>query len=196
MDERWLDGFLLESARTMQQFTADPAQRAVLVAMADRITAALRAGNKLMVAGNGGSAGDSQHIAAEFVGRLLFDRAPLAAIALTTDTSILTAVGNDYGYEQVFVRQVRALGREGDVFLGISTSGRSPNVVAALAAARGEGLATLAFCGADPGPMAGHADLVFAAPSRQNTYIQQMHITAAHAVCGLVERAMFPEGAH
>ena len=194
MADDWLDGFLAESAAATHAFAGDAATARTLQAMADRVVAALRAGNKLLVAGNGGSAGDAQHIAGEFVGRLLFDRAPLPAIALTTDSSVLTAVANDYGYDRVFERQVQALGRPGDVFLGISTSGRSPNVLLAMEAARRGGLATLAFCGADPAGMA-MADLVLAAPSRRNVFIQQVHITAAHALCGLVERAMFPDAA-
>ncbi len=123
----------------MHAFCADPAQRTAMIAMAEAIAAALRAGGKLLVAGNGGSAGDAQHIAGEFVSRLMYDRAPLPAIALTTDSSAMLAIGNDYGFVHIFERQVRALGRPGDVLLGISTSGRSPNVLAALAAARARG---------------------------------------------------------
>ena len=193
MSDGWMDAYLRQSVAAMQAFADDPAMRAVMLAMAQRIAAAMRAGNKLLIAGNGGSAGDAQHIAGEFVSRLMFDRAPLAAIALTTDTSILTAVGNDYGYLHVFERQVRALGRPGDVFLGLSTSGRSPNVLAAFAASRAAGLATMAFGGAVPGPMAEHADLLLAAPSPMTPIIQQIHITAGHVICGLVERALFPD---
>ena len=161
--------------------------------MADTIIAALRAGRKLLICGNGGSAGDAQHIAAEFVGRLMYDRAPLAAIALTTDTSVLTAVGNDYGYKHVFERQVLGLGQEGDVLLGISTSGNSPNVIQAFAAARVRKLACLGFTGADGGAMQGACDLLLRAPSAKNVIIQQIHITAAHIVCALVESTIFPK---
>lgn len=162
-----------------------------LVEVADMMTGALRAGGKLLFAGNGGSAADAQHIAGEFVSRLNFDRAPLAALALTVDTSVLTAIGNDYGFERAFERQVLALGRPGDVFVGLSTSGRSPNILRALSAARGAGLRTVGFCGEGETAMAALCDLTVAAPSRSTPLIQQVHIVAAHAVCGLVEREMF-----
>lgn len=152
----------------------------------------LRAGGKLMFAGNGGSASDAQHIACEFVSRLNFDRAPLAGLALTTDSSALTSIGNDYGFDHVFERQVRALGRPGDVFVGISTSGRSPNVLLALEAARQAGVHTVGFGGEGETAMSALCDLMVAAPSRETPMIQQIHITAAHAICGAVELAMFP----
>lgn len=191
--DAWLDDYLRQSATSMHTLASDAGLRAQLTASAGCITAAMQAGHKLLVAGNGGSAGDSQHIAGEFVARLMFDRAPLPAIALTTDGSVLTATANDYGYLHVFERQIRALGRPGDVFMGISTSGTSPNILAALEAARSAGLVTLGFCGADPGPMAALSDLLFTAPSQRTAIVQQLHITAAHIVCGLVERAMFPK---
>lgn len=187
--------YLAQSEATMRAFCTDPAQRAVLVAMAEAICASLRAGGKLLVAGNGGSAGDAQHIAGEFVSRLMYDRTPLPAIALTTDTSALLAIGNDYGFVHVFERQVRALGQRGDVFLGISTSGRSPNVLTALAAARAQGMATLGLAGAEPGAMAEACDIVLRAPSTWTPLIQQIHITAAHVVCALVEQALCPRPA-
>lgn len=194
MVNEWVNEFLNESVVALQEFAAAEASRAIVERMAATITAALRTGNKLLVAGNGGSAGDAQHIAGEFVSRLMFDRDPLAAIALTTDSSALTAIGNDYGYVHVFERQLRAIGRTGDVFLGISTSGRSPNILAAMAAAQQTGLHTMAFCGANPAGMAA-ADLVFAVSSHRTAIIQQVHITAAHVLCALVERAMFPDRA-
>ena len=146
-----------------------------------------------MICGNGGSAADAQHIAGEFLSRLRFDRHPLPAIALTTDSSVLTAIGNDYGYEQVFERQLRGLGRKGDVFIAISTSGKSPNVLAALRAAREIGVTTVGFTGTAPGAalMAPLCHLVLAAPSNDTPLIQQIHITAAHAICEIVERNMF-----
>ena len=159
--------------------------------IAQAFAAALRASGKLLFAGNGGSAGDAQHIAGEFVSRLNFDRAPLAALALTVDTSVLTAIGNDYGYERVFERQVLALGAAGDVFVGISTSGRSRNVLAALVAARKRGLTTVGFGGAGGGEMAPFCDLVLAVPSASTPLIQQIHIVAAHAICGQVEADLF-----
>ncbi len=151
----------------------------------------LKGGGKLLFAGNGGSAGDAQHIAGEFVSRLNFDRAPLAAIALTVDTSVLTAVGNDYGFDRVFERQVLALGRKGDLFCGISTSGRSPNILRALRAARELGVTTVGLMGANGGEMADLCDLVLAAPHTRTPMIQQLHITAAHAICGAVEEEIF-----
>lgn len=152
---------------------------------------ALNKGGKLLFAGNGGSAADAQHIAGEFVSRLNFDRGPLAAMALTTDTSVITAVGNDYGYEQIFERQVRGLGRAGDVFVGISTSGRSPNVIRALSMAKSMGITTVGFGGEDAGDMGPLCDATLQAPSRSTPLIQQIHIVAAHAICGFVEEALF-----
>jgi D-sedoheptulose 7-phosphate isomerase len=162
--------------------------------IAEAITAAFRAGHKLLIAGNGGSAADAQHIAAEFLSRLNFDRHPLPAIALTTDSSVLTAIGNDYGFERTFERQVRGLGQPGDVFIGISTSGRSANVIAALKAAREAGLTTIGFTGtAGSGPLQPLCQHCLAAPTQETALIQQIHIVAAHAICGLVERSLFPQ---
>jgi D-sedoheptulose 7-phosphate isomerase len=163
--------------------------------IAARIERSLRAGGKVMLAGNGGSAADAQHIAAEFVSRLVFDRGALAAVALTTDTSALTAIGNDYGYEYVFSRQVAAIGRAEDVFIGISTSGKSPNVLKAVEAAKEKGIFTVAFTGNSNAPLAGMCDLVLRAPSPATMLIQQIHITAGHSICELVELAMFPDKA-
>ena len=156
------------------------------------IEKSLRAGGKVMLAGNGGSAGDAQHVAAEFLSRLNYDRAPLAGLALTTDTSTLLAVGNDYGFERVFERQILGLGKTGDIFIGISTSGKSANIVAALKACREKGIVTVGFVGETPGPMGPFCDLLLTAPSTKPPMIQQVHITAAHIICGLVEEAMFP----
>jgi D-sedoheptulose 7-phosphate isomerase len=181
------------SVAVMERTANDPALRATILSIADCVTASFRAGGKLLIAGNGGSAADAQHIAGEFLSRLRFDRNPLPAIALTTDTSVLTAVGNDYGYERVFERQIRGLGREGDIFIAISTSGRSPNVIAALEAARKLGMTTIGFTGTAHGAnaMRAHCDIVLAAPSDDTPLIQQIHITAAHAICEVVERDLF-----
>jgi len=181
------------SLSVMESAARDHALSATILAIADRITASFRNGCKLLIAGNGGSAADAQHIAGEFLSRLRFDRNPLPAIALTTDTSVLTAVGNDYGYERVFERQVRGLGRQGDVFIGISTSGRSPNVLTALEVARQLGITTIGFTGTAHGANAMRAlcDIVLAAPTDDTPLIQQIHITAAHAICELVERDLF-----
>ena len=188
----FIDAYLDETLLATQAFCGDARHRRVMADMADAITAALRDGGKLLVCGNGGSAGDAQHIAGEFVSRLMYDRPPLAAIALTTDTSVLTATGNDYGFDRVFERQVLALGQPGDVLLGISTSGTSANVLRAFAAGQEKGLTCIGFAGAQGGPMADACGLLLQAPSTHTPVIQQLHITAAHVVCALVERAMFP----
>ncbi len=191
-DMSYVAAYAAETLAVTQAFAADRENQELLVTMGDVVTRAMRDGHKLLVAGNGGSAADAQHIAAEFVSRLMYDRAPLPSIALTTDTSGLTAIGNDYGFEMIFERQVLALGQKGDVFLGISTSGRSPNIVRALVAARERDVITMGFAGAHGGAMAEHCDYLFRAPSSKTVLIQQIHITAAHLVCALVERAMFP----
>ena len=192
-DQHYVSDYLGRSAAAMAEFAADLQAQELLARMAQATCEAMGAGHKLLIAGNGGSAGDSQHIAGEFISRLMFDHAPLPAIALTVDTSALTATANDYGYEFVFERQVQALARRGDVFLGISTSGRSPNVLRAFAAARQAGAVCFGFAGRDPRDMAGCCDMVFRAHSDFTPIIQQIHITAAHVFCALVERGMFPE---
>jgi D-sedoheptulose 7-phosphate isomerase len=181
---------LRQSLATLERAAKDGNFRAVIHAIAGAIERSLRAGGKLLIAGNGGSAADAQHMAAELVGRFRADRQPLPAIALTTDTSLLTAVGNDFGFEQVFERQVRGLGRKSDAFLAISTSGNSPNVLAALRAARTGGLTTLGFTGGSGGAMPGLCDHCLVAPADDTALIQQLHIVAVHAVCDLLERTM------
>jgi D-sedoheptulose 7-phosphate isomerase len=189
----FVDSYLDETLASMTAFRTEPQHRRVLVEMAEVIVGALRQGRKLLICGNGGSAGDAQHIAGEFISRLMYDRAPLAAIALTTDTSVITATGNDYGFEHVFERQVLGLGQAGDVLLGISTSGTSPNVLRAFAAAQEKKLVSLGFTGARGGSMGAVCDLLLEAPSAKTAVIQQIHIIAAHIVCALVERQMFPK---
>jgi D-sedoheptulose 7-phosphate isomerase len=180
------------SCETLARAAEDPKLRAVIHEITETITAAFRGGHKLLIAGNGGSAADAQHIAGEFLSRLNFDRNPLPAIALTTDSSVLTAIGNDYGFDRTFERQVRGLGKHGDVFIAISTSGRSPNIIAALQAAREEGLTTIGFTGSgSKGVMPPLCDHCLIAPSDETALIQQIHIVAAHAICGLVERDLF-----
>jgi len=151
------------------------------------------AGNKLLVAGNGGSAADAQHIAAEFVSRFNFDRPGLPALALTTDTSILTAVGNDYGYDQLFRRQIEANGSAGDVFMGISTSGNSPNVLLALEAAREKGITTFGLTGRSGGKMRALCDHCLCVPSTETPRIQEAHILIGHTLCAMVELALFEQ---
>jgi D-sedoheptulose 7-phosphate isomerase len=189
--DQFIDGHFRRSCEALERAAGDASLRSSVKAIAEAIAVSLRAGGKLLLAGNGGSAADAQHIAAELVGRLNFDRAPLPAIALTTDTSALTAIGNDYGFEAVFERQLRALGRAGDVFIGISTSGRSPNIMAALKAARELKIVAVGFTGGKGAPMNALCDVRLAAPSEETALIQQIHMVAAHAICGLVERQMF-----
>lgn len=159
---------------------------------AEMIAACLSAGGKVLLFGNGGSAADAQHIAAEFVNRFRVERPPLAALALTTDSSILTAIGNDYRFEEVFVKQINALGAEGDLAWGISTSGNSPNVIEAVRAAGRRGLATIGMTG-HGGKLAEAADLILTVDSEITARIQETHITMGHILCELVDRALFPE---
>ncbi|SAK64017.1 phosphoheptose isomerase [Caballeronia arationis] len=161
--------------------------------IADRITAAFRAGNKVLLAGNGGSAADAQHIAGEFVSRFCFDRPGLPAFALTVDTSVMTSIGNDYGYERLFERQIQASGRAGDVFWGYSTSGRSPNIIRALEAARAAGMLTVGFTGNSAGAaqMRELADISIDIPSPSTPRIQEAHLLCGHIICGIVEEKMF-----
>ena len=183
--------YFRKSCATLVRATENRELIASIAAIVDTVTRAFRSGGKVLIAGNGGSAADAQHIAGEFLSRLNFDRNPLPAVALTTDTSVLTAIGNDYGYDRVFERQVRGLGRPGDVFIAISTSGRSPNIVSALQAAREMGLTTVGFTGSGPRAMAAFCDLCLSVPSDETPQIQQVHIVAAHVICGLVESELF-----
>jgi D-sedoheptulose 7-phosphate isomerase len=190
-----IETWLHDAHRCMGLLAADERLRRAGAAAAGACVDALRAGGKILLAGNGGSAADAQHVAAEFVGRFGRERPALAAVALTTDTSILTAIGNDYGYEQLFARQVRALGRPGDVLVVYSTSGRSPNVLAALEAARAGGLATIGFTGNHGGPIRERCDILLEVPSDQTPRIQEGHMVLGHVLCGLVEQALFPPDA-
>ena len=160
--------------------------------IADILKDTLLKGSKILLAGNGGSAADAQHLAGEFVSRFNYDRAGLAAFALTTDTSVLTAIGNDYGYEKVFSRQIEAVGREGDIFIGISTSGTSPNILNALSVGQNLGLTTIGFCGTRTKEFQNHCDYIFSAPSSSTPKIQEMHIIVGHILCGIVESSIFP----
>ncbi len=170
------------------------AEQAEEVAAAARLLAdTLKGGGKILLFGNGGSAADAQHLAAEFVNRFQIERPPLAALALTTDTSILTSIANDYDFLEVFVKQIKALGREGDAAVGFSTSGSSANVVEALKVAREMGLRTMAFSGGDGGPVAEAAELALVVPSRNTPRIQEVHITIGHVLCDMVDFLLFPE---
>jgi D-sedoheptulose 7-phosphate isomerase len=189
-DDNLIAGFFDRSLAALQDAAQDRELWSLIGAIAQAIESSLRAGGKLMIAGNGGSAADAQHLAAEFLSRYVVDRRPLPAVALTTDTSVLTAVGNDYGFEHVFERQVRGLGRLGDVFLAISTSGRSRNILRALETAREMGLVTIGFSGAAETEMRPLCRYFLAAASHETAIVQQIHMVAGHAICALVERAM------
>ena len=170
---------------------AAPLERAI-----ELVAETLAGGRKVLLFGNGGSAADAQHIAAEFVGRFLRERRALPAIALTTDTSALTAIANDYGYEDVFARQVRALGTAGDVALAISTSGRSPSVLRAVDACQELGVRTIGLTGGDGGPLAGMVDVSLrVSASKLSARIQETHILVGHVICELVDRRLFGESA-
>lgn len=186
---------LAEASRVIAHMANDQQLHGRIQSIATACVDSIRAGGKVLVAGNGGSAADAQHIAGELVSRFAYDRPGLPAIALTTDTSIITAIGNDYGYERVFARQVQALGRAGDVLVAISTSGKSPNVLAALREARAMGIVCVGLTGADSGLMGGLCDHLLCAPSSQTPKIQEGHIVMAHIICGLIEKACFPKPA-
>ncbi|MBW2559961.1 MAG: D-sedoheptulose 7-phosphate isomerase [Deltaproteobacteria bacterium] len=178
-----------ESSRVKEVFVNENLSR--LVKAVDLITQALNGDNKVLIFGNGGSAADAQHIAAEFVNRFLIERPPLPAIALSTDTSVITSIANDYDFSEIFSKQIRAIGREGDVAWGISTSGASPNVLKAFHAAAKLGMTTLAFTGKDGGEIAGAVDLCLNVSSNSTPRIQEAHITAGHVVCEMVDYRLF-----
>lgn len=182
---------LKHTVSVLHQVAEDENLHDVLIAAAEKTAAAMLHGRKLLVAGNGGSAADAQHLVAEFVSRLVHDRPALRAVALTTDSSILTAVGNDYGYECVFARQIEALGQPGDVFLAISTSGNSPNIVRALDLARTTGMVTIGLTGSKGGSMMALCDFCLRMPSTVTMKIQEAHLALEHIFCLLVERIYF-----
>lgn len=180
-----------DAARTYADLAADASIQSSLDAVVELVVQALANGNKLLFAGNGGSAADCQHMAGEFVSRFMFDRNPLPAVALTTDTSILTAIANDYGYEQAFSRQVQGLAKPGDVLFAYSTSGNSPNIVKSLQVARELGVATIGLTGASEGRMAPFCDHLLRVPSSCVPRIQEGHLLMGHIICELVEQRVF-----
>lgn len=180
-----------ETQRIVSAMLADMELIAVAGTAAQACIDSLRRGGKVLFAGNGGSAADAQHMAGEFVSRFAFDRPGLPAIALTTDTSILTAIGNDYGYEKLFARQVQAHGNKGDVFVGYSTSGKSPNIILAFEEARARGLVTVGLTGNRGGPMRQLCDHLLEVPSADTPKIQEGHLVLGHIICGLVESTLF-----
>jgi D-sedoheptulose 7-phosphate isomerase len=191
--KEYIQNELQKSLDTVAALAKDAALQQSLQAVGSKAVEVIRAGKKIMLAGNGGSAADAQHIAAEIIGRLKYDRPALAAIALTTDTSVLTAVGNDYGYEKIFSRQVEGLGCSGDMFIGLSTSGNSKNVLQALESAKQKKIITVGFTGKTGGAMRGMCDYLLAAPSDDTAKIQECHIIIGHILCGILENTMFPK---
>jgi D-sedoheptulose 7-phosphate isomerase len=181
------------TASVLQAMSEDAALHAAVAKVATACVAALRGGRKILFAGNGGSAADAQHLAGELVSRFNYDRPGLPAFALTTDTSVLTAIGNDYGYERLFARQVEAVGQAGDVLIAISTSGRSPNILEALRVARAKGLVTVGMTGRGGGHMPDLCDHLLHSPSDATPRVQEGHIAMGHTICYLIERALFPQ---
>ncbi len=183
---------LQESIKAKEAFVQESTD--IIIALARQIIATFQAGGKLLIFGNGGSAADAQHMAAEFVNRFLINRRPLPAIALTTDTSVITSIGNDFSFEQIFVKQIQALGRRGDLALGISTSGTSANVVKALDMAKEIGLKTAALTGGSIAPsaeIASYSDIILNVPSDATPHIQETHLWVEHVLCELVETELF-----
>jgi D-sedoheptulose 7-phosphate isomerase len=188
MTPETLSAVLRESARIKMELAE--AQAGAILEVIDAVVAALARGSTVFFFGNGGSAADSQHLAAELVGRFTLERRPLPALALTTDTSILTSIGNDYGFDQIFLRQIQGLGRAGDVAIGLSTSGNSPNVLKAIDAARAGGMVTVALTGQGGGRLADHVDFCLRVPSTDTARIQESHITIGHLICQGVDEAL------
>lgn len=182
---------IAESAQVVNAMLVDDQLMTTLETVANLCIAALKNGKKLLFMGNGGSAADCQHLAGEMVSRFAFDRPGLPAFALTTDTSVLTAIGNDYGYVKLFARQVQAVGQSGDVLIGISTSGKSPNIIAAFEVARQQGLVTVGMAGNQRALITTVVDHCIEIPSASTPKIQEGHIISGHILCGLIEDAMF-----
>jgi D-sedoheptulose 7-phosphate isomerase len=182
------------SAETKQKILNDEGFIAMIAEVARACLDVYRNNKKTMLAGNGGSAADAQHIAAELVGRYGFDRPSIPSLALTTDSSNLTAIGNDYGYDKVFSRQVEGMGQEGDLFIGISTSGNSQNIINAFVSAKAKGITTVALTGRDGGKMAQMADYALIVPSNATPRIQESHILIGHILCDIIEKELFGEG--
>lgn len=189
--QNYIAAQISEAGRVMDTMLADKVLHAMVEAAAGACITCMRQGGKILLAGNGGSAADAQHIAGELVSRFAFDRPGLPAIALTTDSSILTSIGNDYGYEKLFARQVQAHGNKGDVFIGYSTSGKSPNILRAFEEARDRGLVCLGLTGNRGGSMRELCDYLLEVPSGDTPKIQEGHLVLSHILCGLVENALF-----
>ena len=190
----YVKGQVKASADTKLRILEDEAFLEKIIAVIKACVAVYKNEKKILIAGNGGSAADAQHFAAELVGRYGFDRPSLPSIALTTDTSNLTAIGNDYGYDQVFSRQLEGMGQEGDLFIGISTSGNSENIIKAFASAKAKGITTVALTGRDGGEMANLADYTLIVPSNATPRIQESHLLIEHMICDAIEKEMFGDG--
>lgn len=191
--EERIIGLIQASIATKQRLLQDTALVLAMAEVSRMIVETLRQGNKLLLCGNGGSAADAQHIAAEFVGRFAFDRPALPALALSVNSSCVTAIGNDYGFDLVFSRQLEALGKKGDVVIGISTSGNSANVLSAMSTARKLGIRTVAFAGCTGGKLKSEVDFCLCAPSNETPRIQECHIVMGHIISELVEHTIFHE---
>ena len=192
--KNYLRNEITASIETKQKILNDEALLETIAETAMACVEAYRRGNKTLLAGNGGSAADAQHIAAELVGRYGFDRPSIPSLALTTDTSNLTAIGNDYGYDKVFSRQLEGMGAEGDIFFGISTSGNSLNIINAFESAKAKGITTVALVGKDGGKMAQMADIAIVVPSNATPRIQESHILIGHIICDVIEKELFGDG--
>jgi len=178
-----------ESSQLKEVFVNENLSR--IVRVVEAVTGGLKAGNKILLFGNGGSAADAQHIAGEFVNRFIIERPPLPAISLSTDTSIITSIGNDYDFSEIFSKQIRAIGQTGDVAWGISTSGKSPNIIKALETAKKMGLVTIGFTGRDGGDIARMVDYSLNVSSNSTPRVQEVHITVAHVICEMVDFKLF-----
>ena len=189
----YIKDYIQSSIAVKQSVLNDTALLNTVAQVVEKCTLALNSGNKILIAGNGGSAADAQHIAAEFVSRFFYDRPGLPAMALTTDTSILTAIGNDYGYDKVFSRQIQAMGNPGDIFIGITTSGNSVNVIKAIEEAKNKGLFTVGLCG-NKGSIIELAEVCLPVPNAVTPYIQECHIMLGHIICAMIEKNIFPQG--
>ena len=189
--EEFLKDYLDESSQCVLNMVSDPTLLSLLFEIANECLNRLQTGNKLLFAGNGGSAADCQHMAGEYVSRFLIERNGLPAIALTTGTSILTAIGNDYGYEMVFSRQIEALGRKGDLLFVYSTSGNSQNILKAVEIAKKMGISVVGMTGLNRGKLDTMCDFIFKTPSKRTPQIQEGHLIAGHAICALVEKQFF-----
>jgi D-sedoheptulose 7-phosphate isomerase len=190
--EKIIESALRECIRSKEDFVREHGSK--LIRFAERIALAFTKDRKLMLCGNGGSAADAQHLAAEFVNRFLLERPPLPAIALTTDTSVITSISNDYSFEEIFTKQIKAVGREGDVLLAMTTSGNSPNVLSALTTAKKMGIYSAVLTGGEGGKTAKVVDLCLAVKAASTPRIQEVHIFAGHLICQLVDHFLFQKG--